>query len=224
MRQVFSYLLPISVALVAVLVSRALVVYSLTYLSNLRGSKISAAYRLVLFWGGLRGALSLALALSLPVAFADRELLQVMTFGIVLFTILVQGTTMQFLIKRLGIGRQPEVELEYERRYGRLLAAQSELRRVDEMHREGLISAATWKQIDEPLKEQIEDLLDAQRQLIQAYPELQAEEHEDARLEGLRAKRATLTTLLSQNIISDTVYEELLVEVDAALAEKIHHQ
>jgi len=68
----------------------------------------------------------------------------------------------------------------------------------------------------------VEDLLDAQRQLIQAYPALQFEEHEDARLEGLRAKRATLTTLLSQNVISDTVYEELLVEVDTALAKEVN--
>jgi monovalent cation:H+ antiporter, CPA1 family len=220
-RQIFSYLLPISVALAAVLISRALVVYGLTFLSNLRGTKVPFSYQHILFWGGLRGALSLALALSLPAAFADRELLRVMTFGIVLFTILVQGTTMQFLIRRTGIGRKPEVELEYERRYGRLLAAQSALRRVEEMHREGLISATTWEQVDEPLKEQVADLLDAQRQLIQAYPELQSEEHEDARLEGLRAKRATLTTLLSQNVISDTVYEELLVEVDNALAKEI---
>ncbi len=223
-RQIFIYILPISVALAAVLVSRALVVYGLTYLSNLRGSKVPIVYQHVLFWGGLRGALSLALALSLPVAFADRELLRVMTFGIVLFTILVQGTTMQFLIRRLGIGRQPEVELEYERRYGRLLAAQSELRRVAEMHREGLISSTTWEQVDEPLKEQIRDLLDAQRQLIQAYPALQSEEREDARLEGLRAKRATLTTLLSQNLISDTVYEELLGEVDTALAKEVSRE
>lgn len=139
MPQLFTYLLPIVVALVAVLVSRALVVYGLMYLSNLRGNKVPISYQHVLSWGGLRGALSLALALSLPLAFADRELLRAVTFGVVLFTILVQGTTMQFLIRRLGIGRQPEVELEYERRYGRLSAAQGALKRIGEMHREGLI-------------------------------------------------------------------------------------
>ena len=220
-RQIFAYLFPITIALVAVLVSRALVVYGLTFLTNFRGKKIPLIYQHILFWGGLRGALSLALVLSLPAAFADRELLRVMTFGIVLFTILVQGTTMQFLIRRVGIGRKPELALEYERRYGRLLAAQGALRRVGEMHRENLISASTFEQVKESLTEQVEDLADAQRQLIQAYPQLQSEEYEDARLESLRAKRAVLTTLLSQNVISDTVYEELLVEVDTALAKEI---
>lgn len=220
LRQVFKYLLPISVALAAVLVSRALVVYGLTFLTNLRGNQVPIEYRHVLFWGGLRGALSLALALSLPAAFADRELLQVMTFGIVLFTILVQGTTMQFLIRRLKIGQPPLLELEYERRHGRLLAAQAAIKRVEEMHREGVISATTWEQIEPDLQDAVEENLEAQRQLIQAYPKLQSEEREDARLESLRAKRAALTTLLNAGLISDAVHEELILEVDAALAKE----
>ena len=60
-----------------------------------------------------------------------------------------------------------------------------------------------------------------QRQLIQAYPALQSKEREDARLESLRAQRAALTTLLNNNIISDAVHEELIVEIDAALAKQV---
>ncbi len=218
LRQIFSYLLPISVALSAVLISRALIVYGLTFLSNLRGSQVPLNYQHILFWGGLRGALSLALALSLPAAFAERELLQVMTFGIVLFTILVQGTTMQFLVRRVGIGQPPLLTLEYERRHGRLLAAQAARKRVSEMHREGVISETTWEQIEPNLDDEVENHLESQRQLIQAYPELQSEEREDARLQSLRAQRAALTTLLNDSIISEQVHEELIVEVDAALA------
>jgi monovalent cation:H+ antiporter, CPA1 family len=69
-----------------------------------------------LFWGGLRGSISLALALSLPAAFAARDLVRVMTFGVVLFTLLVQGTTRQLLLRRLGLLQREESELEYERR------------------------------------------------------------------------------------------------------------
>ncbi len=59
--------------------------------------------------------------------------------------------------------------------------------------------------------------------LYKAYPELQSEEREDARLESLRAKRAALTTMLNDNLISDTVHEELILEVDAALAKEMKH-
>ncbi|NTU78013.1 MAG: Na+/H+ antiporter, partial [Chloroflexales bacterium] len=112
---------PIAVAVTAVLVSRALVVYGLTWLSNRRRGRVPLRYQHVQFWGGLRGAISLALALSLPASFADRDLVLVMTFGVVLFTLLVQGTTMHRLLKHLGLVEREEAELEYERRHGRLM-------------------------------------------------------------------------------------------------------
>ena len=56
----------------------------------------------VLFWAGLRGAVSVALALSLPADLPNRELLQGITFGIVLFTLLVQGTTVNAVVRRSG--------------------------------------------------------------------------------------------------------------------------
>ena len=66
---------------------------------------LPTAWLHVLFWAGLRGAVAIAMALSLPVDFPQRELLQAITFGIVLFTLLVQGTTVEWLIERVGVGR-----------------------------------------------------------------------------------------------------------------------
>ena len=56
----------------------------------------------VVFWSGLRGAVSTALALSLPVDFPDRAALQGITFGVVLFTLLVQATTADVVVERWG--------------------------------------------------------------------------------------------------------------------------
>ncbi len=110
---------PIAVGVVAVLASRAIIVYGLAGLVGLFGRRtLPRAYRHVLFWGGLRGAVSLALALSLPAAFADRDLLRAMTFGVLLLTLLVQGTTMQPLLRWLGLVQREDSDLEYERRHG----------------------------------------------------------------------------------------------------------
>ncbi len=219
LREIGANIVPIAIALGAVLLSRALVVYGLTALTNLlSNSRVPFAYRHVLFWGGLRGAISLALALSLPLALAERELLRVMTFGVVLFTLLAQGTTMQFLMRYLGLGVAPALELEYERRHGRLLAAQAALSRVSEMHDRSMLSLSTWEEIELELQRQVADANDAQTALLKEHPGLKTEEREDAILEGLRAQRAALGQMLSNGMISDQVYEELIEEVDKSIA------
>ncbi len=219
LREIGANIVPISVALFAVLLSRALVVYGLTFVANLRtANKVPLAFRHVLFWGGLRGAISLALALSLPAALAERDLLRVMTFGVVLFTLLAQGTTMQFLMRRLGIGQPEKLELEYERRHGRLLAAQAALRRVKEMHGNNMLSLTTFQEIEPELRKQVAEANAAQTALLEEHPDLQTEEREDAILEGLRAQRAALAQMLSGGMISEQVYEELIEEVDKSIS------
>jgi CPA1 family monovalent cation:H+ antiporter len=63
------------------------------------------AERAVLIWGGLRGALTITLALALPAEIANRQLFIAMAFGVVLFTLVVQGVTLGPLIKRTGLAQ-----------------------------------------------------------------------------------------------------------------------
>ena len=61
------------------------------------------AERAVLIWGGLRGALTITLALALPPQFPERQLMVAMAFGVVLFSLLVQGVTLSLLVQRTGL-------------------------------------------------------------------------------------------------------------------------
>ena len=61
---------------------------------------VPAGWLHVLFWAGLRGAVAVAMALSLPADIPQRALLQEITFGVVLFTLLVQGTTIGRVVDR----------------------------------------------------------------------------------------------------------------------------
>ncbi|MEO8246099.1 MAG: sodium:proton antiporter [Chloroflexota bacterium] len=102
---------PIAWAILAILIGRAIVVYALLggtsiLISDRYHRAIPRAWLHVMFWSGLRGAVSVAMALSLPVGFPQRGLLQEITFGVVLFTLLVQGTTTELLIRRLHVGAQ----------------------------------------------------------------------------------------------------------------------
>ena len=93
-------------AIVGILIGRAVVVYLLlggvSRLAPLPGlaARVPAAWLHVLFWGGLRGAVAVAMALALPADMPQRSLLQEITFGVVLFTLLVQGTTVGQIVAR----------------------------------------------------------------------------------------------------------------------------
>lgn len=132
---------PILWAIVAVLMARVIVVYGLSWVGNRLAEPIPRRWQHVLMWGGLRGAISLALVLSLPAALGDdRALLRVMAFGVALFTLLVQGTTMNALMRRLGVITRSEAQIEYEMRHARMAALRAAEAHLDRLHREGLIS------------------------------------------------------------------------------------
>lgn len=91
------------VAALLVLAGRALAVYPLAALFGRTRLRLSLAYQHVLFWGGLRGALALALALAVPDSVPERAEIVVVAFAVVALSIFGQGLTMPWLIKRLRL-------------------------------------------------------------------------------------------------------------------------
>jgi len=87
----------------AVLIGRAVAVYPISFLFTRSRWKVDRSQQHILFWGGLRGALALALALGIPDDFPLRHEILITTFGVVAFSVFVQGTTVTGLMRILGI-------------------------------------------------------------------------------------------------------------------------
>ena len=95
-------LLPVLIAILIVTVGRAVSIYPLSLLFGRSQLRIKSQHQHVLFWGGLRGALALVLALGLPPEMPDREAIITVAFAVVAFSIFVQGLTIKPLMRRLG--------------------------------------------------------------------------------------------------------------------------
>jgi len=93
----------IALAIGLTLLGRVASVYPLCLLFARSRLAISPSHQHLLFWGGMRGALALALALSLPGTIAYRPQIVLASFGVVAFSVVAQGITMPLLLKRLKI-------------------------------------------------------------------------------------------------------------------------
>jgi monovalent cation:H+ antiporter, CPA1 family len=103
------YLPEILLGWVAINVSRAAIVYLKYGLMRVTGNRgFPISWATLLTWGGLRGGLSMVLALALPRSFVHRELILHTTYGVVLLTLLVQGLTMKPLVRALGLMQAPQ--------------------------------------------------------------------------------------------------------------------
>ncbi len=222
--QLWPNIIPIIVAVLAVLFSRAIVVYGITgsysHFAKLP-QKIPMSYRHVMFWGGLRGAISLALALTLTgEVFGDvfANELRVMTFGVVLFTLLVQGTTIESLIVRLGLSGKPEQLVEYQRRQAKLFALRAGLNEINRLRHEGILFRDIWQAVSSVYSEDINETKLSIRDHLEAHPEIEQDLFIQARTDALRAERSAITEAMQSDLISEDVHEEIAEIVDEQLA------
>ncbi|NJC94993.1 MAG: Na+/H+ antiporter [Anaerolineales bacterium] len=203
-------------AVIAVVTARAVSIYGFSSFNR----DISLKWKHVLFWGGLRGAIALALALSLPETgplVADRGSLQAMAFGLVLFSLLVQGSSADWFVRRLKLVERSNVQEEYERRHARFVAGRAAQDYIRRMSQQGVISEHTWQRLAPLLEKRTAGLAEAVKEVVTSDPMVEAEELDTARRESLRAQRAALTGLLRDGVISEEIYSQLVGEVDSAL-------
>jgi len=119
-----------------------------------RELRVGAAARVIVAWSGMRGAVSLATALALPLAtdagapLPGRELIVFVTFVVVLVTVVGQGLTLPALIRRLGVAGDGQEE-EHEELVARLVASKAALTELEAMAGEGWVNDDTLSRVRE---------------------------------------------------------------------------
>ena len=203
----------ILLAFVAVLIGRAVVVFlPLPLLKRLR-QPLDSRSAMVLFWGGLRGSLSMVLALSLPRDLPARELIISMTFGVVVLSILVQGSTVGLLLRWLGlVPTRSAAHRWLDDHIARLRVVVAQQRALKTVSRERAAPA----QVVDPIAGDLEQ----RRARLEARIETRMAEAADAELvEALAERRGELEAYLSEvakDALRETAAEGLIDDSTAA--------
>jgi CPA1 family monovalent cation:H+ antiporter len=207
----------ILVAYLAVLVGRAIVVGGVTGLLRASRDPIPSRWAAVLTWGGLRGSLSMVLVLGLPLGFAHRDLLVTMTFGVVILSILVQGTSMSPLLRRLGLLEADQARADYDRLRTATQAAHAALAELDEMARRRSAPADLLDALREEYRDRAGRAEEEARSLHLQKRHLQEEEAKRARRHLLLVEKQHVLDALQRGVLRQDAFEGLMADIDARL-------
>ncbi len=209
----------ILLAIGTVLLGRAASVYLIGSAGRLVGSRIPLKWQHVLVWGGIHGSVSMALALSLHRDVPHRSEILTMAFGVVAFSIIVQGLTVKPLLRLLGIEAIREDEYDVAKvRSGAYSAGRSEL---DLLLRDHLISQRVYEKLRDELDAQVQEAQQAITVLQEQNESIAEDEIHTARVRLLAAEKSSIQRSASHGLISMHLAETLLVEADRKLDQEL---
>ncbi|UBF30588.1 sodium:proton antiporter (plasmid) [Kovacikia minuta CCNUW1] len=182
----------IAIALMAMLGFRAISIFCLSAFSNqLSEQPISLKEQTVVWWGGLRGSVSIALALSVPAILPDREEIIATVFGVVLFTLLVQGLTIKPLLDRLNLLGDQSLRQQFSAAIARLTALKRVLQYLGQSADRPAIEPEFYQYQASLIKGEIARLEEEVETLRNEYPDLRTFATEQFTLELLSVEADT---------------------------------
>ena len=199
----FNQLGPIAIGIALVLSARALSIYTLVPLAVKRFKlpHISLGERHIMWWGGLKGGLAIAVVLSIPSDLPERQFLFEITLGIVLFTLLVSAPTIRPLMHFLGLN-------EFSR--GEELEYRNSLQGAEESSQKYLSKLAASKIVPRrtiaPLQEQIHQTFSSG---IEDDEKLHEDDEYFAEFRAYKVERECLKSLYETGVISQYIYLDM---------------
>ena len=206
----FSVLKCIVWGIIAIQLSRVVVVFGICPLIGLRdkNKKIELKYQILMFWGGLRGAVPLALVFSLPPNLPHRLLIIQTTLGVVLFTLLVQGITISKILSLFKLDRASLFK-RFSKNHALLLTYKHGMEKLKKL-------AAVWdfpedavKQLENKYNRKIEE---QSRKLNDIVMNREDEKHALSRsiwTQALQSERESLRELFESGFIRENIFRSL---------------
>ncbi|MBV9463228.1 MAG: Na+/H+ antiporter [Verrucomicrobiae bacterium] len=182
----------------------------------------------LLGWTGMRGVVSLAAALAIPEAmssgapFPGRELIVLLTFVVILVTLVVQGLSLPFLIRRLGL--KDDGSIENEELEARLQANRAALARLNRLAEDEPAKIEALSRLKMEYEDHIRQVEGAAANNVRTSIRLFSSEYEKLSHEALLEERRTILELRNRGVINDEVLRRIQRDIDLAEARLRNHQ
>ena len=203
-------------AVAAMLCGRAAAVFCTAPLIGKVDKPLPGSWQGVLFWGGIRGAICMVLALSLPIDLPLRQLLMAMIFAVVIFTLLVQGLSVKMVLQKLGLIRD-DFPQSYETRKGEVFALGRVQLELEQMVGRGLLSQSNYDLLAPRLQDRVKELHVDLAEAAADHQNAVAEELHLAQERLLHAEKDGIKEAYLAGVISEKVMKKLLRQVDERL-------
>ncbi len=214
---------------VAVVIVRIVWVFVATYLSRLLFKRIRARdpnppWRQVvlLAWAGMRGVVSLAAAFALPLtlagggAFPARNYILFLTFAVILTTLVIQGLTLPFLIRKLGI--KDDGATDEEERVARLAANTAALSYINDLALQGNVAADLVSRLRAEYDDRVQELEACCGNQANPTGEIVTPQYQDLQQRALGIERKTIIDLRNDRVINDDALRRIQRDLDLAEA------
>jgi CPA1 family monovalent cation:H+ antiporter len=210
-------------AFIAYQIGRALTVYPLLALVPFFDRPIPMRWRHVLFVGNIKGSLSTALALSLPLALPGREKLIAIVLGVVLLSLVGQGLTLPWAVRRLKLSYRSESHQQIEELQAQLMTAKAAQDELDGLLKSGVLPKSIYEEMRSAYQVRVAASERTLRDIYNQRLGLSTESRSDrTKLDAIRrqlllAEKGALTDALRRRILSEEVVQERIKTLNEKL-------
>ncbi len=210
-------------AVLAYQIGRILSVYPLLRLVRWFDRPVPLRWQHVLFFGNIKGSLSMVMALSLPVTMPEREKLIALVFGTVLLSLVGQGLSLPWLVKRLHLSRFSELQQQTEELQAQLMTAKAAQDELDSLLKVGVLPKFLYEEMRSSYQVKVAASEKTLRELYNQRPQALSENSGDRnkfdaiwrRL--LLAEKGALNEALRKGIINEAIARRRLQALDEEL-------
>jgi CPA1 family monovalent cation:H+ antiporter len=203
--------------------ARALMTYAIGGADQAIRGAYPRSWLHIIHWGGLKGTVPVALALGIAESTTLFEIaprIQAIVAGVVMLSMLIQGTTVKPLLRRLNIVRPREARRRWERHQARSIAVETALEELADAVSSTEIAPDRVASLRERLLTIRGTIHEDLNQVLKDHPEFAAEQVRDVVIRLLHRQRSAVEDAYREGILSDEALQDVQAEIDILLLEE----